>query len=567
MLKNLSVKNFALIENVELEFGEGLNILTGETGAGKSVLIDALGAVLGNRIGTNQIRSGCEDLRVEAVFFLPKNSAVHKILSDLEIADDEDLIILRKISRTGKSVIIVNDSHVTLSTLKKIGAALVDVHGQNENLSLLREDSIYNLLDEEDLKTLSVKSEYRQLFNLWKNKVLELQEKRQKKFDNEQKLDMLKWQEEEISAADLKPNEDEELEAEIRKLSHAEKISENISNACNLIGGNDFDILTALAKVEKNLDEVSKFDENLNSAKKLLEEATISIREVYDEIKSYAEDTEFSPELLDELHARMDVIFKLKQKYGNSVEKILNRLENIRAEISEIENFDSDMETSQVLILKLERQTKKRAETLLKLRQTSAEKLSAAIEKEIRRLGMEKAKFKIEVHATENLTANGADKADMIFSANVGEEMKSLSKIISGGELSRVALAIKTISAGREDSAATMVFDEIDSGLGGTTAKVVAEGIAKVSLNKQVLCVTHLAQIACMADVHLQISKSDDDERTVTQVKNLNEADRISEISRMASGEETPASMKNAKAMILSAQKIKRELKIRAKKF
>lgn len=561
MLKNLSVKNFALIEKAELEFGEGLNILTGETGAGKSVLIDALGAVLGNRIGSNQIRSGCEDLRVEAVFFLPKNSAVHKIISELEIEDDENLIISRKFSRSGKSVIVVNGSHVTLSTLKKIGAALVDVHGQNENLALLRENSIYNLLDGADEKILSVKNEYRKLFKLWTNQVKSLEERRKKKFDNEQKLDMLKWQEQEISVADLKVGEDEELEAEIRKLSHAEKISENISNACNLLGG-DFDILTALAKVEKNLDEVAKFDEKLNSARKLLEDAAISLREVYDEVKNYAEETEFSPELLDKLHARMDVIFKLKQKYGGSVEKVLERLQNIREEIFEIENFDADLENSQRLILKLEGQTKKRAESLLNLRKNSAEKLSSAIEKEIRRLGMERAKFKIEVQATENFSANGADKADMFFSANIGEEMQSLAKIISGGELSRVALAIKTISVGREDSAATMVFDEIDTGLGGTTAKVVAEGIAKVSRSKQVLCVTHLAQIACMADVHLQISKSDDNERTITQVVKLNDTERIKEISRMASGEETSTSLKNAKAMILSAQKIKRGIKI-----
>ena len=376
-----------------------------------------------------------------------------------------------------------------------------------------------------------------------------LEEKRQKKSDNEQKIDMLRWQEQEISAADLQPNEDEELETEIRKLSHAEKISENISAACNLLGDSDFDVLTSLAKVEKNLDEVLKFDDKLNSARKLLEDATISLREVYDEVRNYADETEFSPELLDKLHARTDVIFKLKKKYGDSVEKILERLENIRAEIFEIENFDADLETSQKLIAKLEGQTKKRAENLFKLRQNSAENLSVTIENEIRRLGMEKAKFKIEVQPTEKFSANGEDKADMIFSANVGENLQSLSKIVSGGELSRVALAIKTISAG--------------TGLGGTTAKVVAECIAKVSRSKQVLCVTHLAQIACMADTHLQISKSNDDERTVTEIKILDESNRVKEISRMASGEETEESLKNAQAMISSAKKIKRELKFR----
>lgn len=564
MLKNLSVQNFALIENAELEFGEGLNILTGETGAGKSILIDALGAVLGNRITSSQIRAGCENLRVEAVFFLPKNSAAHKILAELEIEDDEEnLIITRKFSRAGKSFIVVNGSHVTLATLKKIGATLIDVHGQNENLALLREENIYNLIDNADEKIFAAKNDYQKIFRSWSSQVKSFEEKQKKKSDNEQKLDMLKWQEQEISAADLQANEDEELETEIRKLSHAEKISENISAACNLLGDSDFDVLTALAKVEKNLDEVLKFDDKLNQARKLLEDATISLREVYDEVRNYADETEFSPELLDKLHARMDLIFKLKKKYGNSVEEILERLENIRAEIFEIENFDSDLEISQNLISKLEGQTKKRAENLFKLRQSSAENLSVTIENEIRRLGMEKAKFKIEVQPTKKFSANGADKADMIFSANVGENLQSLSKVVSGGELSRVALAIKTISAGREDSAATMVFDEIDTGLGGTTAKVVAECIAKVSRSKQVLCVTHLAQIACMADVHLQISKSNDDERTVTEIKILNESDRVKEISRMASGEETEESLKNAQAMISSAKKIKREIKFR----
>ena len=563
MLKNLSVNNFALIENADLEFGEGLNILTGETGAGKSILIDALGAILGDRITVNQIRAGCESLRVEAVFYLEKNSPVHEIISALEIDCDDNLIITRKISRTGKNISVVNGSHVTLSTLKKIGAALVDVHGQNENLALLREDSVYNLIDSVDEKIFSTKSEYQKLYRSWIAQVNSLKDKQAKKFDNEQRLDMLRWQEQEISQADLQPAEDEILENEIRKLSHAEKISANILSACNLLGNSDSDILTTLARVEKNLDEIAKFDDKLDSARKLLEESAISLQEVYNEVRNYADDIEFAPDSLDKLHARMDVIYQLKKKYGGSVEKILERLEEVRAEILSIENFDSDLETTRRLILKLEGQTKKRAENLLRLRQESAEKLSAIIEKEIQRLGMEKARFKILVEPAENLSIGGADKADMIFSANVGEDMQSLSKVISGGELSRVALAIKTISAGREDSAATMVFDEIDSGLGGMTAKVVAECIAKVSMNKQVLCVTHLAQIASMADIHLQISKFDDDERTITQIKILDENDRVSEISRMASGEETPASKQNAKFMIASAKKIKRDLKMR----
>ena len=231
-------------------------------------------------------------------------------------------------------------------------------------------------------------------------------------------------------------------------------------------------------------------------------------------------------------------------------------LQKVRDEISAIENFDSDVDTTRRLILKLEMQTKKRAATLLKLRQESSANLSASIEKEIRRLGMKKAQFAITVTPTENLAANGGDNADMLFSANVGEEIKSLSKVVSGGELSRIALAIKTVSAGREDSAATMIFDEIDAGLGGTTAKVVAECIAKVSRDKQVLCVTHLAQIACTANVHLQISKSDDGTRTATKISKLTMDERVKEIARMASGSEIPSAIQNAREMLRLGAKL-----------
>ena len=560
MLKNLSVQNFALIERAELEFGEGLNILTGETGAGKSILIDALSAVLGQRIGINLIRTGCENLRVEAVFLLPEISNARQILSELEIElDDNNLIIARKINRNGKNnSILVNGCHVTLTALKKIGAALVDIHGQNENLAVLREENIYSLIDGVNSNISAALQDYKKIFESWTSQVKNLEEKKRAMVDREQRLEMLQWQEQEISQADLKQNEDEDLEKELRRLSNAEKISAHVAESCELLDGDsDFNILTALAKVEKNLNDVAKYDSKLNSTLKLLEEATISLQEVYGEIRSYADIFEFSPETLDALQNRMEIIYQLKRKYGDSVEKILAHLQKVRAEIAAIENFDSDIENLQKLISTLEEQTKKRAANLLELRKKSAEKISKVIEREIRRLGMPKAKFIVTVEQAKKLTSNGGDNADILFSANVGEDLKPLSKVVSGGELSRIALAIKTVSAGREDSAGTMIFDEIDAGLGGTTAKVVAECIAKVSKARQVLCVTHLAQIACMADTHLQISKSDDGNRTVTQVKILDAENRVAEIARMASGVENEVSLKNAKAMLLAAQKIK----------
>ena len=540
MLQTLTVENFAPIENVTVNFGDGLNILTGETGAGKSILIDALGSILGNRVGVNQIRKGAEFLRVAATF----------------VTGDERLTIERKVSRTTKPSININGKSATLTSLKKIGAALVDVHGQNKNLALLREENIYALIDDE--KISGALKNFQQLFKSLTTQSHALQEKIRTREEILQRLDFLRWQEKEISAAHLKPDEDKKIDAEIKKLSHAEKIAEHVQESAQILNDSDFDILSALARVEKNLDDVARYDDKLNSARKLLEDAEIYLREAYDEIRNYGDTLDFSPGRLDKLHARADVIFKLKQKYGASVNEILQRLEKIRDDIAAVENFDSDVEDLQKEVTELELKTKSCAEKILTMRRASAKILSAKIETEIQRLGMSRAQFEIVVESAEKFSENGGDKADILFCANVGEEKLSLSKVVSGGELSRIALAIKIVLASeqRGDNFRTMVFDEIDTGLGGVTAKTVAECISRISRGWQVLCITHLPQIASMADVHLQITKSEIDGRTVTKVKRLDEEERVKEIARMASGEESPASIKNAVEMISSAKKL-----------
>lgn len=529
MLKTLTVENFALIENVTVEFGAGLNILTGETGAGKSILIDALGAALGNRVGVNRIRKGADNLRVVATF-------------------STGLTIERRVSRSAKSSITANGEPITLAKLKKIFADLIDVHGQNKSLELLREEKIYSLIDNETIA--GELEEFKRLYRSLTVQNRTLAEKLRTREESLQRLDFLRWQEKEISSARLKPDEDEELAAEIRKLSHAEKIAEHVQESAQILNDSDFDVLSSLSRVMKNLDDVARYDDKLNSARALLEEAEIALREAYEEIRDYGDGFEFSPERLDELQARSDVIYRLKQKYGASVNEILQKLATIREAIAATENFDADVEELKRAVNDLERQTRTCAEKLFQLRQTSAKTLSASIELEIRRLGMERAQFQIVVEPTEKLSSRGGDTADIKFSANAGEEMLSLASVASGGELSRVALAIKTVSAGRDDSAATMVFDEIDTGLGGVTARTVAEAIAKISRGRQVLCITHLPQIASMADVHLQITKSEVDGRTITTVTRLDGEERVKEIARMASGNESPASIKNAREML-----------------
>ena len=563
MLKTLSVRNFALIENVNVEFDEGLNILTGETGAGKSILIDALGVVLGGRASTQYIRNGCDDLKVEAVFLIESTDKVKNILSELEIEnEDEELIISRKIARNGKNAIIVNGSHITLASLKRIGNALIDVHGQNENLALLKEGTPYALVDNSSDEIVAALAEYQKLYRLWISQQKALENKKKSAAENDQRLDMLRWQENEIAEAKLTVGEEEELEAEFKRLSNAEKIVGNVEESCRLLDGDDgFSVLTALATISKNLDDIQRYDHSLDDVRKMLEEADLNLHEAYHEIHSYGEQFEFSPGRIDELQERLELIHRLKKKYGATIEEILERHEKIKQELSSIENFDSDIEAMQQRIIKVKAQAIKRAEVLTKARQKSAKNLSLEIETELRQLGMKKAKFIIAVNPLEELSLKGSDDVDMLFSANAGEEVQPLSKVASGGELSRLALAIKAIDAERDDSAATMVFDEIDTGLGGLTANAVAECISKVAKYKQVLCITHLAQIASMADVHISIDKQVIDERTCTAVYRLNDFDRIKEIARMASGiDATPASIENAKAMIKRAARKKRIL-------
>lgn len=537
MLKTLTVWNFALLEHVQVEFGEGLNILTGETGAGKSILIDALGAILGQRVSSDAIRTGCDWLRVEAVFTLDDESlGLHELLAGQAIDDSEGLLIItRQVTKGGRSMVLVNGCHVTLTILKQIGAFLVDIHGQNENLALLKEESQFALLDNYDPDLTEALAAYRQTYGLWKGKKQEHAEKEQSAREYAQRLDMLRWQDKEISEAELKENEDEELEAEIRKLSHAEKIAGFVEESYNLLDvgtGNGSAVLTAVAKVKKNLEDMSRYDDNLANTYTMVEEAYISLQEAAGELRDYGESLEFQPAKLDKLQNRMDVIDRLCRKYGATIADVLEHQQKVQQELMDIENYDEDMAKLEREIAALEEKLRQKAEHLTNLRQRAAGELASAIGGQLVALGMPQAAFHIRVEPAEKYLGNGADTVAMYFSANPGEEEKLLSKVASGGELSRIALAIKTVAASRDSSVPSMVFDEIDTGIGGRTAQMVAERIALVAQYKQVLCITHLPQIACMADNHLYIAKTSAGDSTVTQVRPLSERERISEIGR-----------------------------------
>lgn len=563
MLNTLTVWNFALLEHIQIEFDKGLNILTGETGAGKSILIDALGAMLGSRLSTELIRQGRDWLRVEAVFSLEDQPGVVAFLEEnaIDTAENE-LIITRQITSSGRGSILINGCHTTLAVLKNLGGLLVDVHGQNENLSLLKLENQFQLVDGSSEKLGRELAEYRDLYKDLKEAEARLSEKENASRDYEQRLDMLRWQIQEIEAAQLQENEDEELQRQINKLSNAEKISRYASEACGLLyggGSNGIGVVSGLEEAVDSLKALSRFDDALEDAIRVLGEAVIQVKEAGYEVRDYAESMEFDPRLLDRLQSRMDVIDKLRRKYGATIEDILAYYDKCQQELADIENYDEDIARLQEAVAKAREAASQAAGRVTELRRAAAGDLSDAIEGHLTALGMPDARFVISVQPSESLGASGGDRLEILFSANPGQEPKPIQKVASGGELSRIALAIKTVTASRDASPASMVFDEIDTGIGGKTAQMVAERIAMAAASKQVLCITHLPQIACMADNHLYISKHVADNQTSTEVRSLSEGERINEIARMASGANvSSASLDNAREMIAYA-KIKKE--------
>lgn len=563
MLNTLTVWNFALLEHIQIEFDKGLNILTGETGAGKSILIDALGAMLGNRLSTDLIRNGCDWLRVEAVFSLENQPKVESFLQEQLISTEGgELIITRQITRSGRGSILINGSHTTLSVLKTLGTLLVDIHGQSENLALLKPENQFALVDESTEELQQALAAYKEPYYAYQKTAKALKEKKASSQDYEQRLDMLRWQIKEIEAAELQENEDEELQRSINKMANAEKISRYIGNACELLYGGGHSgqgAVSGLEEAVESLKALSRFDDALDNALTALQEAVIQVKEAGYDVRDYADSLEFDSHLLDQQQGRMDVIDKLRKKYGATIADIMAYYDKCQQELANIENYDEDIEVLEKLVSEKRALAEAAANELTQRRQEAAELLSEKIQVHLTALGMPAAKFQIAVAACENLTVLGKDKLEILFSANPGQEPKPIQKVASGGELSRIALAMKAVMAARDTSPASMVFDEIDTGIGGKTAQMVAERIAMVAAGKQVLCITHLPQIACMADNHLYISKYVMDEQTSTCIHALALEERINEIARMASGANvSSASLDNAREMIAYA-KLKKE--------
>lgn len=562
MLKTLSIWNFALIEHIEIEFDKGLNILTGETGAGKSILLGALGMVIGHRSNVDAIRTDCDFLRVEAVFSVKDEQEVKDFVLANDILLEDDLVIItRQITRSGRNTIQVNNCHVTMAILRKLGELLVDIHGQHANQALLKADKQLALVDDfGEADILAQKANYAQTYRTWLELKTQLNRSKVNTQQMAQRLDMLNWQINEIENAKLTVGEDEQLESEIKTLANAEKISLLTQDAYRLLAEGEagkFAVLSSLAQIRSDLEKLGQYNENMQKLHQVIDEVYIQLQDSAEEIRDYGESMDYNPQKLDNMQSRMDDIDKLRRKYGATIEDILAYNEKAKQELDYIENYDANLAELEQKIQAVENELRAKANTLHELRQNSADKLSAGVMEELASLSMANAQFHIEVRATDNFTENGADEIEIMFSANVGESLKPLSKIVSGGELSRIALALKTITA-QKDDIGLMVFDEVDIGVGGKTAQMMAEKIARIALFRQVICITHLPQIAAMADAHFYISKQIKDNKTFTNIQEIDYGARLNEIARMTSGTElTQASLENAEEMLENARRKK----------
>lgn len=560
MLKTLSIWNFALIEHIQIEFDRGLNILTGETGAGKSILLGALGMVIGRRTNTDAIRSGADFMRVEGVFSLEEQRVRDFLMENNILTEDDMLIVTRQISAGGRNIIQINNCHTTLAVLRQLGEMLVDIHGQHANQALLKPAKQLNLVDEYDAASINEqKQNYLQIYHRWQNLREKLVKSKINTQEMAQRTDMLNWQINEIQNAKLTVGEDSELDEAIKILANAEKISLLSQNAYNLLY-EDGNILGSMAQLCKDTEALSQYDENMARVHQIIEDAYFQLQDGADEIRSFGENIDYSPQKLDAMQSRMEEINKLRRKYGASIEDILAYCEKAKAELDYIENYDANLAQMEQELSTITEELKQSAATLHKMRQKNATALAENIVRELQSLSMPDAKMQINLILSDNFTENGADEIEFLFSANLGEDLKTLQKIVSGGELSRIALAVKTITA-QKDDANLMVFDEVDIGVGGKTAQMMAEKIARIALTRQVICITHLPQIAAMADAHFYIHKETKDNKTFTAIEEIDYGVRLAEIARMASGTElTQASLENAEEMLNNARQKKRLL-------
>ena len=547
MLSLLHIENIAVIESADISFDRGFNVLTGETGAGKSIVIDAISAILGQRAYRDMIRTGTSKASVRAVFTdVPELSW----FEDNGVAYDPETVIQREVYLDGKNVCRVNGSLVSVSILHKLGIQLINIHGQHDSASLFDEDNHLSFLDAFG-DNEGLRQDYLQKYEVVAKLRREIDRMTMDEGEKLRRMETLKYQITEIEKADLKPGEDEVLEERRKLLQNAEKISDGMNEAVEaLSGGYDSDGAAALLSTAVySLSRIAKFGDNINELKERVTDLMYQVQDLADEARNLRDDLAYSADELEQIESRLDIIHRLRKKYGSSCEDILEYLENARAELDEIEFADDHLEKLKKKLSKAEKCAWEAALALRENRKQTAKEMSQRILTELAQLDMPRVQFSCEFRELE-LTPNGCDAVAFYMSANAGEALKPMSKVASGGELARIMLAMKNVLA-EKDRVETLIFDEVDTGVSGRAAQKVAEKLRSVSQHKQVLCVTHLPQLAALANTHLLIAKSERDGRTYTSVTPLDVEGRKRELARIIGGTNiTETTLKSAEEML-----------------
>jgi DNA repair protein RecN (Recombination protein N) len=548
MLTDLTIKNIAIIDSLHIAFKPGLTILTGETGAGKSIIIDAVGLIMGGRASADLIRSGEEEAVVEAMFNVSGEPEIRLILSESGFECDDDLLIKRSISRSGKNRIFINGGMTTLAMLADITRRLINIYGQHESQTLLRPENQLVLLDS-FAGTKRMREDFSDAFYLLQS----LLEKREHLEEHEREAarrrDLLEFQTDEIGVALLKPGEEEELEERRQLLANAEKLGGTSSDAFERLYGGDGAILGQLRRISSSINDIASIDPVLNEVATSLEGAYLQLEDAAISLRDYASRIEADPAELLRIDDRLDQIGKLKKKYGPTVEDILAYKQQIDRELEMLIGQQTDRQQLEVECAERAAALRTNGEKLTARRTAAAVSLKTALETEAHQLAMKNAILEVGMTPLEEPRSTGYERIEFLFSPNPGEPPRPLAKIASGGELSRLMLAIKQVLP--EGDVPTLVFDEVDTGIGGATSELVGRKLKKVAGRQQVLCITHLPQVASCANHHLRVDKQVKDGRTSTRLAVLNESERTQEIARMLAGEKiTDSALAHAAEML-----------------
>jgi DNA repair protein RecN (Recombination protein N) len=554
MLTHIRIRNFAIIDHLDLDLKDRLTALTGETGAGKSILLGALGLLLGDRADSDSVRAGSSKAEISAEFDISALPFVQQWLSEKELDSEGDCLLRRRLGSDGRSRAFINGSAVPLQDMRQLGEMLVDIHGQHEHQSLMKAEMQRQLLDDYASHG-ALLNDVKSTFTEWRKQKTKLTELSNASQDRNDRLDLLRYQVSELDQLELQDGEAQQLQQEHQLLANADELDEKTAASLQaLYEADENSIYTQLSRQARNIESIIATDEKISPVYEMLSEAMVQVEESASLLRDYRDNLNSDPQRFNEIETRLGVIHDLSRKHHVEPDQLIALHQRLAEELDQLDNADENISQLQARVEQLEKQFYQQAEKLSQSRQKTAKKLNREISQSMQTLGMAGGQFEIQIKPKETPSASGIDQIEYQVSTNTGQPFKALAKTASGGELARISLAIQMITA-QQGRIPTLIFDEVDSGVGGGIAEIVGQHLRKLGESRQVFCITHLPQVASQAHYHMQVYKHTDGKETRTEIKPLNEVDRVDEISRMLGGLEiTQQTIDHARDMLKRSQ-------------